>query len=100
VSSKAEFTVRARGPKDHPKLTVEVESSYNMLFVDALKSNLKNNSERHWDPDAVRWWITPAALDKMIQIATKHYEKVYKVEGNKVTDCITGHSYEALNLFQ
>lgn len=98
-SPYAEFIVRERGIADHPNLTVEVESTYNEEFVNALKGALRHGSERAWDGDLKRWFISPAVLEKTCLIAGRFYGKVYLVEGDKITDIISGQSSEQAGLF-
>lgn len=95
----ADFIVRARGTGDHPELTVEVDTSWNQDFVNELKSALRHASERTWDPDLKRWFISPNVLEAACQIAGRFFPHVYLTEGDKITDVVTGVSYEQNALF-
>lgn len=79
-----EFIVRERGPSEHSDLTIELASSYDVGFVEALKAGLKHNRERCWDGDNKRWYISPSALDRAIDIAKSYFSNVFKTEGEDV----------------
>lgn len=93
----AEFLIRERSP--FPGLTIEVESTYNEEFVGELKHQLRHSSERAWDPELKRWFISPSVLERACQIAGKHYRHVFLCEGERTTDVITGQSWEQAGLF-
>ena len=85
-----EFIIRERGPAEHSELTIEVDSSFDAGFVEALKKGLRHNLERAWDPDNKRWYISPFALDRAVDIAKSYFSNVYKTEGEDVVDLHTG----------
>jgi len=95
----ADFIIRERGVGDHPTLTVEVDSTYSQEFVEELKKQLRHGSERCWEPDLKRWFIHPSALEKACQVAGMFFTHVYVTEGEKITDVVTGTTYEQPGLF-
>lgn len=95
----AEFIVRDRGIAGYRDLTVEVESTYNEEFVAALKRELRHGSERAWEPELKRWFVSSAALERACKIAALHYKHVYLIEGPKTSDVITGKTWEQDGLF-
>jgi len=85
-----EFIVRERGPAEHPDLTIEVDSTYDAGFVEALKAALRHGVHRCWDADKERWYISPSMLDRAVDIAKQYFSNVFKTDGEDVIDLQTG----------
>lgn len=98
-SPYAEFIVRERGIADHPNLTVEVESTYNEEFVNALKAALRHGSERAWEPELKRWFSRRRSLNESVRSRESITATSTLVEGDKITDLITGQASEQTGLF-
>lgn len=95
----AEFTVRERGVAAWPLLSIELDSSYLPAFVDALKAMFSHGSQRYWDGELKRWFLSPGARDQAIELAKHYYRCVYLVEGETTTELVSGMQYNAPKLF-
>lgn len=95
----AEFIIRDRGVGNYPALNIEVESTFNEDFVNALKTELRHGSERSWDPELKRWFISPVALELACKVAGQFFRHVYLCEGDKTSDIISGQTWEQTGLF-
>lgn len=95
----AEFTIRDRGISEYPDLTIEIETSFSEDFNAKLKTALRHGSERAWDPANSRWRIHPRAKEKVVALAKDCFPNLYQVEGDTITDLITGHQVENRRLF-
>jgi hypothetical protein len=85
----AEFTLRDRGPEGHESLTVEIESPFDESFKNDLKDALPWHA-RWWDGGANRWRVEPMFKDAAVRVAKEHFGHVFWVEGETVTDLVTG----------
>lgn len=85
-----EFIVRERGPAGSDYLSIELDSTYDAGFVEALKRTLRHGEERTWDADNKRWYISPGSLDKAVDVAKQYFSNVFKTDGEEVIDLQTG----------
>jgi hypothetical protein len=93
-----EFILREKGDAEKPNCTVEVQfnlSTRGVAFKDELKEVIPRR-RWHYDPELHRWFIALQELDRAITIARKHFDHVYKTEGTRRVDVVTGASQEGL----
>jgi hypothetical protein len=88
--SYIEFEILERGPDGHAQLSIKVDSSYDEMFIFNLKRNTRHDVERWWDGDSKLWFIAPAVLDKVIELAKVCYRSVIQIHGDEAVDLLTG----------
>ena len=58
-----------------PERGVFVEGPYNEDFLFTLKLHVPD-TDRYWDPDARRWWVSDKYASQVKRDADSHYDKV------------------------
>lgn len=91
------FAYAERMNEEPPDLRVSVESPYDELFVEAVKS--VPFQARDYEPGRRRWWFTPAWLESVKAFALAHFDEVLLVEGKVTTNVRTGQTYAQESLF-
>jgi hypothetical protein len=77
--------------------TVEVESTFDPAFIEAVKRIPW--TDREWDKEGRRWWFTGRQLEAVKELALAHYTEVLLVAGAVTTNVRTGESYAQESLF-
>lgn len=54
---------------------VFVEGPYNEDFLDALKRHIPD-TDRYWDPDARRWWVSGKFAAQVTRDASVYYDNL------------------------
>lgn len=100
----ADFTLRERGPADHPEHKVELSCSYNAEFCGdgtkpgALMVALPRGAV-YFDRDFKVWRILEEYRENAEMLALKFYRHVYRTVGDRVTDLKRGTTVEEGRLF-
>lgn len=95
--SYCDIHIRERGTGEWPALTIEIDATYNLAFIDSLKSLPPGT--RIWDEASKRWRAHPDYLDNVIAMAKVYYRSLRQLEGDVITDLRTGGVIEQKGLF-
>lgn len=91
------FAYAERMNGEPPDLRVSVESPYDEVFVEAVKT--VPFQARDYEPGKRRWWFTPAWLRSVQAFALAHFDDVFLVEGGVTTNVRTGERTVQESLF-
>lgn len=93
----ADIIIRERSTDEHPALTVEVDSSYDEDFIEALKSLPRG--ARAWDAANSRWRVHPNYLLNVQELVKKYFPRSRMLVGDRITDLHTGTTVEQTKMF-
>ncbi len=80
-----EIILRARGTSAHPALVVEIQSAYKAEFYAALKGIVPYGAWRY-DEARRTWFVAEQFRAQVEQLALAHFARVYRMEGDRMTD--------------
>lgn len=95
-----EFIIREKGHERAPACTVEIQNSFRREFGEQLMRELSRGAW-FYDADASPrcFRILPSHLEQAIEIARQHFKSIFKIEGEKIEDIISGDTKEQPGLF-
>lgn len=85
-------------PPVRERLTIEIESDYCEPFIADLKALIPAR-DRYWQEERRRWWVAPAHLATLRELARAHFARPWLHDGPRRQDLLTGVWHEQLSLF-